>query len=132
VLLNLAALGLSFLLLAALIALTGVALNPLSLLCVPLLLGLCIDYSLHVLMALQQSRDYAHLYAHIGVPILLTGLASCIGFGVPMLTSQPALQNFGLVMDLGIIAAVTACLFLLPVLAILTTRHRGGSVKLPS
>ncbi len=83
----------------------------------PLLLGLCIDYSLHVLMALQQSRDYAHLYAHIGVPILLTGLASCIGFGVPMLTSQPALQNFGLVMDLGIIAAVSACLFLLPVLA---------------
>ncbi|MGH8732068.1 MAG: MMPL family transporter, partial [Burkholderiales bacterium] len=126
VLLNLAALGLSFLLLAALIALTGVALNPLSLLCVPLLLGLCIDYSLHVLMALQQLRDYVHLYAHIGVPILLTGLASCIGFGVPMLTSQPALQNFGLVMDLGIIAAVTACLFLLPVLAVLTARWARG------
>jgi uncharacterized protein len=132
VLLNLAALGLSFLLLAALIALTGVALNPLSLLCVPLLLGLSIDYSLHVLMALQQQRDYAHLYAHIGVPILLTGIASCIGFGVPMLTSQPALQNFGLVMDLGIIAAVTACLFLLPVLARLTARRIVGSTVLPS
>jgi uncharacterized protein len=121
VLLNFAALGLSFLLLGALLLITGVVLSPLSLLCVPLLIGLCIDYSLHVLMALEHERDYGHLYAHIGVPILLTGLASCIGFGVPMLTSQPALQNFGLVMDLGIIAAVGACLFLLPVLARLVT-----------
>ncbi|MGH8574865.1 MAG: hypothetical protein ACREX8_20210, partial [Gammaproteobacteria bacterium] len=64
-------------------------------------------------------------------PILLTGLASCIGFGAPMLTSQPALQNFGLAMDLGIIAAVTACLFLLPVLARLTMRNRAGSAQLP-
>ncbi len=132
VLLNFAALVLSLLLLAALLALTGVALSLLSLLCVPLLLGLVIDYSLHVLMALEHERNYGHLYAHIGVPILLTGLASCIGFGAPMLTSQPALQNFGLVMDLGIIAAVTACLFLLPVLARMSTRRRVGSAHLPS
>ena len=131
VLLNFAALGLSFLLFGALLVVTGVALSPLSLLCVPLLIGLCIDYSLHVLMALEHQRDYGHLYAHIGVPILLTGLASCIGFGVPMLTSQPALQNFGLVMDLGIIAAVGACLFLLPVLARLPARSRGRSAQSP-
>jgi uncharacterized protein len=132
VLLNFAALGLSFLLLGALLVITGVALSPLSLLCVPLLIGLCIDYSLHVLMALEHERDYGHLYAHIGVPILLTGLASCIGFGVPMLTSQPALQNFGLVMDLGIIAAVGACLFLLPVLARLPAQSSGKSAQSPS
>jgi predicted exporter len=124
VLLNLAALALSFLILGALLVATGVALGPLSLLCVPLLIGLVIDYSLHVLMALEHERDFAHLYAHIGVPILLTGLASCIGFGAPMLTGQPGLQNFGLVMDLGIIAAVSACLFLLPVLARLTVHAR--------
>ena len=131
VLLNFAALGLSFLLFGALLVVTGVALSPLSLLCVPLLIGLCIDYSLHVLMALEHQRDYGHLYAHIGAPILLTGLASCIGFGVPMLTSQPALQNFGLVMDLGIIAAVGACLFLLPVLARPPAQSRGESAQSP-
>ncbi len=124
VLLNFAALAISLLLLAALLAITGTQLSALSLLCVPLLLGLVIDYSLHVLMALEHDHgDFRQLYAHIGAPILLTGLSSCIGFGAPMLTSQPALQNFGLVMDLGIIAAVTACLFLLPVLARLTARR---------
>ena len=124
VLLNFAALAISLLLLAALLAITGTQLSALSLLCVPLLLGLVIDYSLHVLMALEHDHgDFRQLYAHIGAPILLTGLASCIGFGAPMLTSQPALQNFGLVMDLGILSAVTTCLFLLPVLARLTARR---------
>lgn len=123
VLLNLAGLALSLLLLAALLALTGTLLGVLSLLCVPLLLGLVIDYSLHVLMAIEHERgDFRRLYGHIGLPILLTGVASCIGFGAPMLTNQPALRNFGLVMDLGIISAVFACLFLLPVLARLTSR----------
>ncbi len=127
VLLNFAALVLSLLLLAALLTITGTQFNALTLLCVPLLLGLVVDYSLHVLMALEHDGgDFHKLYAHIGAPILLTGLASCIGFGAPMLTSQPALQNFGLVMDLGIISAVFACLFLLPVLARLTKRTKSG------
>lgn len=128
VLLNLAAVVISLLLLATLLALTGTRLNALTLLCVPLLLGLVIDYSLHVLMALEHDGgDFQKLYAHIGAPILLTGIASCIGFGAPMLTSQPALQNFGIVMDLGIISAVFTCLFLLPVLERLTA-HRKPAI----
>ncbi len=125
VLLNFAALALSLLLFAALLTITGTQFNALTLLCVPLLIGLVVDYSLHVLMALEHDGgDFHKLYAHIGAPILLTGLASCIGFGAPMLTSQPALQNFGLVMDLGILSAVAACLFLLPVLARMTRLKR--------
>lgn len=130
VLLNIAALVLAMLLLAALLVVTGTQLSALSLLCVPLLIGLVIDYSLHVLMALEHDGgDLRKLYAHIGAPILLTGLASCIGFGAPMLTSQPALRNFGLVMDLGIIAAVTSCLFLLPVLARATRKKARPTVE---
>lgn len=118
VLLNVAALALAMLLLAALLGVTGTQLSTLSLLCLPLLLGLVVDYSLHVLMALEHDGgDLSKLYGHIGAPILLTGIASAIGFGAPMLTSQPALQNFGLVMDLGIVSAIISCLFLLPVLA---------------
>ena len=118
VLLNVAALACAVLLLAALLAVTGTQLSILSLLCLPLLLGLVVDYSLHVLMTLEHEHyDLRRLYGQIGAPILLTGIASAIGFGAPMLTSQPALRNFGLVMDLGILSAIISCLFLLPVLA---------------
>ena len=115
VLLNLAALAVSLSLLAVLLRATQTVMSPLALLCVPLLIGLVIDYSLHVLMGLERERgDLRSTYRHLAPPILLTGLASCIGFGAPMLTSQPALRNFGLVMDLGIVAAVAVGLGLLP------------------
>lgn len=113
--LNLLALALAALLYLWLLRVTGVALSPFSLISLPLLVGLVVDYSLHVLMALQnQHGDLRKTYDHLAAPITLTGLSACIGFGAPMLTGQPALQNFGLAMDLGIVAAVAACLVILP------------------
>ena len=113
--LNLLALVLAFCLFVGLLLLTGATLTPLSLISVPLLIGLAIDYSLHILMALEHEQGDLHrTYDHLAAPVLLTGLSASIGFGVPMLTSQPALQNFGLVMDLGVISSVVACLVFLP------------------
>ena len=118
--LNLAALFLALLIFFALLTTTGVRLTPLSLISLPLLVGLVVDYSLHILMALEnQHGDLHKTYDHIAAPVLLTGLSACIGFGAPILTGQPALQNFGLVMDMGIISAVFACLVLLPPLYLL-------------
>jgi len=122
VLLNFCALALSLGIFALLLRLTAMRLTPLSLLCLPLLLGLVIDYSLHILMALEhEAGDLRRTYRHIAAPVLLTGLSSCIGFGAPLLTGQPALSNFGLAMDLGIIAAVSACLVLLPPIYLVCT-----------
>jgi predicted exporter len=115
VVLNMVALAVALFVLVALLAVTGTAMSPLSLLAIPLLFGLVIDYSLHILMALEHSNgDLRHTYSHLAAPVVLTGLSSAIGFGAPMLTGQPALQSFGLVMDFGILAAVTTCLFVLP------------------
>jgi predicted exporter/lauroyl/myristoyl acyltransferase len=113
--LNFLALALAAGLCLGLMRLTGTSLTPLSLISLPLLVGLVVDYSLHVLMALHnQKGDLSKTYDHLAAPILLTGISACIGFGAPALTGQPALQNFGLVMDLGIISAVAAGLILLP------------------
>lgn len=113
--LNLLAVVLSASLFLWLLRVTGTPLTPLSLISLPLLVGLVVDYSLHVLMALQNRRaDLKKTYDQLAAPILLTGISACIGFGAPALTGQPALRNFGLVMDFGIAAAVFACLVLLP------------------
>lgn len=118
--LNLLALALSLSLFIGLLRVTGARLTPISLISMPLLFGLVVDYSLHILLALEhQHGDLRATYNHLAAPVLLTGLSACIGFGAPMLTGQPALQNFGLVMDLGVIAAVFACLILLPPLYLL-------------
>jgi hypothetical protein len=113
--LNLLALGSSLVGLLFLLWLTGQSMTILSLVCVPLLIGLVIDYSLHILLAMEQSRGNLQLtFRHLAVPIVLTGLTSIIGFGSPLASRQPALQNFGFTMDLGIISAVVTGLVLLP------------------
>ena len=115
--LNFAALLLSLLLLALLLYFSDTSMTLLSLLCIPLMIGLVIDYSLHILLALEHSHgNLVEAARHLAVPVLLTGTASIIGFTAPMLSSQPALQNFGNVMDLGTIAAVVSGLILLPAL----------------
>jgi predicted exporter len=115
--LNLTALTLSLLILALLLYVSDTSMTLLSLLCIPLMIGLVIDYSLHILLALEHAHgDLVDAARHLAVPVLLTGTASLIGFTAPMLSSQPSLQNFGNVMDLGTIAAVTSGLILLPAL----------------
>lgn len=118
--LNLLALLLSLALFIGLLRVVGTRLTPISLISMPLLFGLVVDYSLHILLALEhQNGDLRATYDHLAAPVLLTGISACIGFGAPMLTGQPVLQNFGLVMDLGVISAVFACLVLLPPLYLL-------------
>lgn len=113
--LNLGALAFALFLLGAMLYVTGNSMTIVSLLCIPLMIGLVIDYSLHILLALEHAGgDIVMAFRHIAIPVLLTGLASIIGFTAPMLSSQPALQNFGNVMDLGILAAVISGLIVLP------------------
>jgi lauroyl/myristoyl acyltransferase len=115
--LNLLALVWALVSLAWLLVLTGTSMTVVSLLCIPLLIGLVADYSIHLLAALEAHRgDLRATYRHLAAPVFLTGVTSLIGCGVPMLSGQPSLQNFGLVMDLGVFSAVTAGLFVLPLL----------------
>ena len=126
--LNLITLFFALLLLAGMLYLTGNSMTIVSLLCIPLMIGLVIDYSLHILLALEHAGgELVGAFRHIAVPVFLTGLASIIGFTAPMLSSQPALQNFGNVMDLGIVAAVTSGLLLLPAFYAVTQRDSNPS-----
>jgi predicted RND superfamily exporter protein len=115
--LNFAALVLALLLFALMLYVTDTSMTLLSLLCIPLMIGLVIDYSLHILLALEHAHgDLVEAARHLAVPVLLTGVASLICFAAPMFSSQPSLQNFGNVMDLGTVAAVISGLVLLPAL----------------
>jgi predicted RND superfamily exporter protein len=115
--LNGVALVLAMLLFALMLYVTDTSMTLLSLLCIPLMIGLVIDYSLHILLALEHAHgDLVDAARHLAVPVLLTGVASIIGFAAPMFSSQPSLQNFGNVMDLGTVAAVLSGLVLLPAL----------------
>ena len=115
VLMNLGALAAAIALLFAGLAVTETPLTLVSLLCLPLLIGLVIDYSLHLLLALEEfDGDLRAVCDHLAAPVTLTALTAMVGFSAPMLSGLPILSNFGFVMDLGTLSAVTAALVLLP------------------
>jgi lauroyl/myristoyl acyltransferase len=115
--LNLAALALATGGLAMLLLATGQTMTVLSLLAVPLLVGMTIDITVHLVLALEHNHgDLRATFRQMAAPVTLTGLTSLIGFGAPMITQQPMLQNLGMVMDMGIISAVLAGLIAIPLL----------------
>jgi len=135
--LNLAALGLALLFLAGLLYANHASMTMVSLLSIPLLIGLTVSYSLYVLLGVEKAEGaLGKAFRPVAVPIGLTGICSVVGFTAPTLTHQPVLQNFGLVMDFGIVAAVASGLILAPALywRCRTTHHasfyRAGSFGL--
>jgi predicted RND superfamily exporter protein/lauroyl/myristoyl acyltransferase len=101
----------------ALLFVTRESMTLMSLLALPLVTGLAVDYGLHVLLALEEDRgDVRHALRQLAAPLSLMALTSLIGFGAPVLTQQPILQNFGLVMALGIVSAAVTGLLVLPAL----------------
>jgi uncharacterized protein len=127
VLMNLGALGVALLLFLILLFVMGQTITVFSLLSIPLLIGLIIDYSLHMLLALEaEEGDLTSVFQHLAVPIFLTGLTSVIGFGAPLASQQESLRNFGMVMDLGIISAVFTALVWIP--AFYPRRNSEGSL----
>ena len=118
--LNLIALLFGLILFGSLLFLLNVSLTLVSLICVPLLIGLIIDYTIHFLLGFEhEKRALPATFHHLLIPIATTGMTSLIGFTAPALSSQPALLNFGWVMDLGILSAMITVLIFLPALTVL-------------
>ncbi len=86
-----------------------------SLLAVPVMVAVAIEYSLYILLSLQgNAGDLKRTFRQLAVPVLLMGLTSIIGFGAPVATHQPALQNFGMMMAMGTFAAMATGIVVVP------------------
>ena len=81
----------------------------------PLLLGVGVDYSIHIQLALKRyGGDMRKVKRSVGNAILLCGASTAAAFGSLGFASNPGLASLGRVAALGIgIASVTA-VFLLP------------------
>lgn len=96
---------------------TRESMTLMSLLTLPLVAGLAVDYGLHMLLGLEEHRaDVQRTLRQLAAPLALMALTSLIGFGAPLVTQQPMLQNFGMVMVLGILSAAVTGLLVLPAL----------------
>ena len=95
--------------------LLGLKMNPLNIAVVPLVIGMGIDFGIHIVHRYRVERSVFTAYHYTGKAVLLSGLTTIIGFGsLALIGTFKSISSIGEVLGLGIAAALFAALFVLP------------------
>lgn len=90
--------------------------NILNLMALPLLLGMGVDYSIHIQLALRRyGGDLLSVRRSVGRALLLAGTTTVAGFGSLAFSSNAGMASLGKVCALGITLALLTAVYLLPV-----------------
>ena len=115
ILLGLAVLGLSGVILLAVMALAGWSWNLMNLMALPLMLGTGVDYSIFIQLALRRhGGDLVAVRRSVGRALMLCGGTAVAGFGSLALSSNLGMASLGQVCAVGIGANALISIFLLP------------------
>ena len=101
-----------------LMGLVGIDLNPANLIGIPLILGIAVDYGVHIVHdALERPAPY-RISASTANSVLVDALTTILGFGALMVASHRGLESLGRVLTLGVTTCTVTSLVLLPALIV--------------
>jgi hopanoid biosynthesis associated RND transporter like protein HpnN len=122
----LAALPLAFAMLQTfgLLGLIGLPLNPANLIALPLILGLGVDFGIHIIHEYREQTGPYRISGGTAVAVLVDSLTTIVGYGALMVASHQGLQSLGRVLTIGVTMCLFSSLILLPALLALITRNR--------
>lgn len=110
----------------AMMALAGLSLDAATVMVASIALGIAVDDTVHLLVALQEenpgrSRRETIIRAleRVGPALVLTTAAACIGFFALMTSAFVPIRAFGLLSGVAMIVALVADLWLVPALLVL-------------
>ncbi len=107
----------------------GLALNPANLIALPLILGIGVDYGVHIVHDFREQQGPYRMSSSTAVAVMVDSLTTIVGFGSLMIASHLGLASLGRVLTIG----VTCCLFtsfvILPALLTLWTAGRRGPAE---
>jgi predicted RND superfamily exporter protein len=111
-----------------LMGLVGIDLNPANLIGIPLILGIAVDYGVHIVHdALERPGPY-RISASTANSVLVDALTTILGFGALMVASHKGLESLGRVLTLGVTTCTITSLVLLPAILALVRPAGGGTV----
>ena len=111
----LAALALSGWILLAIMRLLGISWNFLNIAAAPLLLGMGIDYGIHITLALRRENgDVRAMWRGTGKAVVFCGISTAIGFGSLCFASNEGMASLGAIAVTGILTAMLVSVCLLP------------------
>jgi hypothetical protein len=109
-------LGLGMLQTFGLMGLVGIDLNAANLIGIPLILGIAVDYGVHIMHdALERPGPY-RMSASTANSVLVDALTTILGFGALMVASHRGLESLGRLLTLGVTTCTLTSLVFLPAL----------------
>jgi len=111
-----------------LMGLLGIDLNPANLIGIPLILGIAVDYGVHIVHdSLERPGPYK-ISASTANSVLVDALTTILGFGALMVASHRGLESLGRVLTLGVTTCtLTSLVFLPAVLRLVHARSRPAA-----
>lgn len=105
----------STLVLMAVMQVAGIDWNIVNIAAVPLLLGLGLDYGIHVILSLRRTGgDVGEVRRNIGRALLLCGTTTAVGFGSLRTARHGGLALLGELCAIGILVMMITAVFLVP------------------
>jgi predicted exporter len=106
-------------------AIAGVQLNLITLVAVPVILGLGSDDGIHIVDRLERGEAMTDVVRDTATPMTITTLTTIVGFACLGLARFPDVAAGGVIASLGLLVCLAASLHLLPLLA-------GGKRETPA
>jgi predicted RND superfamily exporter protein len=101
--------------LMAVMRLIGMDWNIVNIAAAPLLLGLGLDYSIHVILALRRTHgNIPEIHRNIGRALLLCGTTTAVGFGSLRFARHGGLPMLGELCAIGILITMAVAIYLVP------------------
>src|SRR4029079_2243060 len=117
-------LGVGVLQMFGLLGVLGIPLNPANLIALPLILGIGIDYGVHILHEFRETKGGYRMSPAPAVAVLVDALTALVVFGSLMIATHQGLQSLGRVLTLGVTCCLFASLIMLAAALTWFTRHR--------
>ncbi|MDR0327310.1 MAG: MMPL family transporter [Planctomycetaceae bacterium] len=116
---------LGFVMMFGILGWLDIPLNPANMIVLPLVLGVGIDYGIHIIHDFRhRSTKRYTISSSTATSILITSLTTGVGFGSMMIASHRGLQSLGRVLVIGMTCCFITSVVVLP--AILSIYTRGA------
>ena len=111
---------------AGALALAGIALDLFALFAVVTLVGIGVDYGVHVVHRYRERGDSRQAVEELAPVILVAAAITLLGYGTLVTSSYPPLRSIGLVSAVSIVTLAAASLFVLPAILAFVGRGRAA------
>jgi hopanoid biosynthesis associated RND transporter like protein HpnN len=117
-------LGVGILQMFGLLGWLNIPLNPANLIALPLIMGLGVDYGVHILHEFRETQGPYKMSPGTAVAVLVDALTTLVGYGSLMIATHQGLQSLGRVLTLGVTCCLFTSLIMLPAALTWFTRNR--------